>query len=107
MPSVYHLQRATIGGGVERIGAITANKQESVTAVAGDKVDANTARKYLLLVNGGATDCFVNFNTTCTTANGILIKADGGHLEFDKIVPTTACSAITASGSTTLDILEM
>lgn len=55
---------------------------------------------YVLIQNLSSVDMFLGIGFTPTTTSGILIKANGGAVEFDgTFLPSGAYSLISASGS--------
>lgn len=66
---------------------------------------ANGNRRAALLRNVGATDCYLGKDNTVTSANGFLLKAtDPPFMDARSI---DAWYAITASGTTTLAVIEV
>lgn len=93
--------------------ATEASKTVTVDNTADQLIGANSARHGLLLVNNGGTDCYVGFDNTVTAGNvasatgGILLRANGGSIAFDKMANWTgAVFAITAAGNTVVGVIE-
>lgn len=68
---------------------------------------ANTARRYLLIQNNGATDIYITLNgAEATTANGIKVEAAGGAYELQGFVPVAAIKAISSAANSAVIVVE-
>ena len=67
---------------------------------------ANTSRRFLMIVNTGASHIRVRFGQASTTTTGIQIRGSGGALVLDRIVPTGAVNAIGETATTAVSVTE-
>ena len=81
----------------------------SVTATSGTALAANNLRRGVIIVNDGATKCYISLNSgaAAVAGQGIMLAANGGAYTSDFTqLYRGAITAITASSTTTLDITE-
>lgn len=76
----------------------------TVTATASAILTENFDRDYLLIQNNGAETLYLNFSQTATTTNSVAIEA--GKAYEPAAIPSNSISAVTASGSITIAIVE-
>ena len=70
-------------------------------------LSANPARQYLLFQNNDAANkIYLSLDGTAATATDFVLAAGGGSLELAVGVPTTAVTALAATGTTALVVLE-
>lgn len=90
---------------------ITFGPPQSVTVTTSNTtvLQYNPTRTYLLLVNSGATDCYVSIGFGAVSTAGIFLKNGGGSYEMNlgsKNVSPQSVFAVTASGTTNLTFIE-
>lgn len=64
--------------------------------------DANTSRKYLLLINDSNEEIYIKFGADAVASEGIRIDANGGVFKMDLSIDTRQINGICASGTKTL-----
>lgn len=78
----------------------------TIAATSTALVSANATRKYLKVVNNSAVAITLNeAGGTAVVGQGMIIGA-GGWFEWNASVPTNAMTAISASGSNVLEVIE-
>src|SRR4051812_32319847 len=78
----------------------------TVSDSSGEALPTDPTRRYALLSNDGAVDCYLAIGAPAEAGKGILLKA-GGAYQIDAANMThAAINAITASDPTTLSIQE-
>lgn len=68
--------------------------------------DANTSRKYLLLINDSNEAIYIKFGADAVANEGIRIDASGGVFKMDLSIDTRQVNGICASGSKELLVSE-
>jgi len=107
MPTTSRMNRASAGGNVFNVsGNATTDTDVSVGGSSTTLLAANTNRRYIGVVNTGSSDIRIRFNQAATTGTGIQLKASGGAIVFDRVVPTGALNAISESGTNTVSVTE-
>lgn len=84
-----------------------ATTQVSVGVTSTDVLPANTSRKYLCLVNDGASTIYVNFGENAALNAGVRLNANGGTIIFEgTYIPTSTVKAISALAGQNLAVIE-
>lgn len=68
--------------------------------------DANTSRKYLLLVNDSDEAIYIKFGANAVMNEGIRIDASGGVFKMDLSIDTRQVNGICKTGTKTLLVSE-
>jgi len=76
--------------------------QYACSDAGGDALASNSSRRFLWITNIGSGDAYIKFGATnATTANSQYLKASGGTVFFDQVVPTEKITAVCSAGVTT------
>jgi len=93
--------------GIRNVGAGQVPTNVSVTNSSTEIIDANAARKWLILTNIGNRDVFVASGQTALVDKGALLGKGGGSIILDSSnMATEAINGIVSGGSATVMILE-
>lgn len=93
-------------GIIQISGVPTADTDVSVGAASTALIAANLNRKLVLIVNTGAGNIRVRFGATATVGTGIQLRANGGSLVLDNILPVVVINAISESGTNAVSVTE-
>lgn len=78
----------------------------TVGATTTKAADANTSRKYLLLINDSDEAIYIKFGANAVMNEGIRLDASGGVFEMDTLIDTRQVNSICTTGSKTLLVSE-
>jgi hypothetical protein len=68
--------------------------------------DANTARKFLYLLNTSNADMYVGIGFTPTVGYGMLLAKDGGSITFDSFIPSQQINIVSDGSAKAFTALE-
>jgi len=92
---IFDPDRNTIDIGFDGGGGAAVHTAVNVTASDSTLLAANTARRFLLLINSSDTDMYLTLEGTAAALNtGIRINANGGSAMFDSYCPVAAIKGI-------------